>query len=821
MAIKKTELYSSLWAGCDELRGGMDASQYKDYVLTLLFLKYISDKYAGDPNGIIFVPEGASFDELATLKGDKEIGDKINKVISKLAEENDLKGAIDIADFNDEDKLGKGKEMIDRLSKLVGIFDGLDLSANRAEGDDLLGDAYEYLMRHFATDSGKSKGQFYTPAEVSRILAKVVGITPETRQDATVYDPTCGSGSLLLKVADEAPNGLTIYGQEMDNSTWSLARMNMFMHNNPTADIRKDNTLSSPYWKNPDGSLKTFDFAVANPPFSYKSWSNGVNLTNDEFQRFEYGVPPGKNGDYAFLLHILKSLKSTGKAAVILPHGVLFRGNAEARIRQNLVTQGYIKGIIGLPPNLFYGTGIPACIIVIDKASAQQRQGLFMVDASKGFMKDGNKNRLRSQDIHKIVDVFNNQIECPRYSRMVSLDEIAANDYNLNIPRYIDSSEPEDIHDLSAHLNGGIPNADIDALEDYWKVFPQMRSALFAPSQRPGYSQSLVEASQVKGTILNHPEFTAFTQKTLALYQDWRKHHQGRLKEIAIGDKPKVLIESLAEDLLARFAQADLLDKYDIYQLLMDYWAETMQDDVYLLVQDGWKVGKGLRELVVKKGEKLKETVDLTIGKKKYKTDLIPPGLIVARYFADKQQHLDELQADCDAITQELEALIEEHTGEEGALTDAQSDKGNVTKTNLKKLIGETTKQLSIFDEDESSVEGEQLAVLERCLELFDLEAEKKKAVKDTQEALDKAVFAKYPKLTEDEIKVLLVEDKWEATLEATISAEIERMTQQLANRVKDLEERYAEPLPQLVDEVEALSGKVDEHLRRMGLEWN
>ena len=225
----------------------------------------------------------------------------------------------------------------------------MDLSANRAEGDDLLGDAYEYLMRHFATESGKSKGQFYTPAEVSRIFAKVVGITAATRQDQTVYDPTCGSGSLLLKVADEVLGGLTIYGQEMDNSTWALARMNMFMHGHPTHEIWRDNTLSSPYWKNPDSSLKTFDFAVANPPFSYKSWSNGVNLTDDEFQRFEYGTPPDKNGDYAFLLHILKSLKSTGKAAVILPHGVLFRGNAEARIRQNLVRQGYIKGIIGLP----------------------------------------------------------------------------------------------------------------------------------------------------------------------------------------------------------------------------------------------------------------------------------------------------------------------------------------------------------------------------------------------------------------------------------------------------------------------------------------
>ena len=811
MAVKKTELYSSLWSSCDELRGGMDASQYKDYVLTLLFMKYVSDKYAGDPNGMIVVPAGGSFKDMVALKGDKEIGDKINKIIGALAEENGLKGVIDVADFNDEDRLGKGKEMVDRLSNLVSIFDGIDLSANRAEGDDLLGDAYEYLMRHFATESGKSKGQFYTPAEVSRILAKVVGITAETRQDQTVYDPTCGSGSLLLKVAAEAPRGLTIYGQEMDNATAALARMNMILHDHPTAEIWKDNTLSSPYWKNSDGSLKTFDFAVANPPFSYKSWSNGVNLTNDEFKRFAYGTPPDKNGDYAFLLHILTSLKSIGKAAVILPHGVLFRGNAESRIRQNLVRQGYIKGIIGLPANLFYGTGIPACIIVIDKADASGRTGLFMVDASKGFMKDGNKNRLRSQDIHKIVDVFTRQIELARYSRMVSFEEIAKNDYNLNIPRYIDSSEPEDLHDLNAHLNGGIPNADIDALHAYWQVFPNLRKTLFAPSGREGYSKGLVEAIQVKATILNHPEFTTFADRSLLLYTDWRKDHDDRLKGIAISDKPKSLIATISEDLLTRFAEAALLSSYNIYQLLMDYWAETMQDDVYVLVQDGWAAGKVLRELVVKKGEKLKETPDLIIDKSKYKADLIPPGLLVARYFAREQQQIDQLQADLDAISQELEALLEEHSGEEGALSEAQTEAGKVSKASvaarLKELKGDASAK-------------EERAVLQQCLDLFDQEAAAKKAVKDTQEALDRLVFAQYPKLTEDEIKTLVVNDKWQATLKAAIQAEIERGTQQLANRVKTLEERYAEPLPQLMQDVEALSSKVDDHLKKMGLVW-
>jgi type I restriction enzyme M protein len=444
MAIKKSELYGSLWKSCDELRGGMDASQYKDYVLVFLFVKYVSDKYAGQKDALLDVPKGGSFADMVAAKGDKEIGDKINKIIGKLAEANDLKGVIDVADFNNEDKLGKGKEMVDRLSNLVGIFDNpaLDFRGNRAEGDDILGDAYEYLMRHFATESGKSKGQFYTPAEVSRIMAKVIGVGSAKSASQTIHDLACGSGSLLLKAHDEAKStaglDLTLYGQEMDNATAALARMNMILHDCPTAEIWKDNVLSSPHFKERDGRLKTFDFMVANPPFSFKAWSTGFNPANDEYHRFEFGIPPAKNGDYAFLLHILTSLKSTGKAAVNLPHGVLFRGGAEADIRKNIVRRGYIKGIIGLPANLFYGTGIPACVIVLDKETAAARKGIFMIDASKGFIKDGNKNRLRAQDIHTIVDAFTRQLEIPRFSRTVPLAEISdpKNDYNLNLPRY-------------------------------------------------------------------------------------------------------------------------------------------------------------------------------------------------------------------------------------------------------------------------------------------------------------------------------------------------------------------------------------------------
>ncbi len=583
MALKKSELYSSLWQSCDELRGGMDASQYKDYVLVLLFIKYVSDKYAGQPYAPITIPPGASFKDMVALKGTADIGDQINKkIIAPLANANKLS---DFPDFNDAAKLGDGKEKVERLTNLVAIFENpaLDFSKNRADGDDILGDAYEYLMRHFATESGKSKGQFYTPAEVSRIMAKIIGIhDAKTSAATTVYDPTCGSGSLLLKVGDEAGTAVTLYGQEKDAATSSLARMNMILHNYATALVVQGNTLAVPKFMDGD-TLKTFDYVVANPPFSDKRWSNGIDALNDPFDRFKpFGTPPARQGDYAYLLHIVRSLKSTGKGACILPHGVLFRGNAEADIRRALVRKGYIKGIIGLPPNLFYGTGIPACIVVIDKEGAQARKGIFMIDASGGFMKDGPKNRLRSMDIYRIVDVFNRRLEVPKYARMVPFAEIEKNDFNLNLPRYIDSQAPEDLQDIEGHLKGGIPVADVDALQRYWDICPQLRHALFKDN-RPGYVDLAVEKAAIKPAIYDHTEFTTFIAGMNAHFAAWRAKTAATLKALKAGCHPKEIIASLSEGLLSHYAGKALVDPYDVYQHLMDYWAGTMQDDCYAI----------------------------------------------------------------------------------------------------------------------------------------------------------------------------------------------------------------------------------------------
>src|SRR5713101_544307 len=708
MALKKSELYSSLWQSCDELRGGMDASQYKDYVLVLLFIKYVSDKYAGQPYAPITIPPGASFKDMVALKGKSDIGDQINKrIIAPLANANKLS---DFPDFNDATKLGSGKEMVDRLTNLIAIFENpaLDFSKNRAEGDDILGDAYEYLMRHFATESGKSKGQFYTPAEVSRIMAQISGIRDaKTSAATTVYDPACGSGSLLLKVGDEASTAVTLYGQEKDAATSGLARMNMILHDNPTALVVQGNTLADPKFKDGD-TLKTFDYVVANPPFSDKRWGTGLDPLNDPFERFKpFGTPPTRQGDYAYLLHIVRSLKSTGKGACILPHGVLFRGNAEADIRRALVRKGYIKGIIGLPANLFYGTGIPACIVVIDKEEAQARKGIFMIDASGGFMKDGPKNRLRSMDIHKIVDVFNKRLDVPKYARIVPFAEIEQNEFNLNLPRYIDSQTPEDLQDIAGHLQGGIPSADVEALQRYWAVCPGLRHTLFKGS-RPGYIDLAVEKSAIKSAIYEHSEFTTFIAGMNVHFAKWRQTTAATLKALQAGCHPKEIIAALAEGLLAHYAGKPLIDPYDVYQHLMDYWAETMQDDCYLIAADGWKAET---TRMVEKDKKGKEK------DKGWTCDLTPKALIVVRYFAEEQAAINRLAAELEGVTTRLTEMEDEHGGEDGTLAELDKvNKANVA-ARLKEITGDKNAK-------------EEAAVLEDWLKLNGEEADLKTRLK-------------------------------------------------------------------------------------------
>ncbi len=779
MAIKKSELYSSLWAGADSLRGGMDASEYKNYVLNLLFLKYISDKARNNTYSEIEVPKGCFYEDILALEGDKEIGDKLNKIIAEIAERNGLKGVIDSVDFNDNTKLGEGKAMIDTLSNLVKIFADLSLGAHGALDDDLLGDAYEYLMRHFASESGKSKGQFYTPSEVSLLLSLLLGIDENTKQDKSIYDPTCGSGSLLLKASSLAgKNGLTIYGQEKDISTTALCKMNMILHNSADADIAKggSSTLSNPFFiKN--GMLQAFDYVVANPPFSLKNWTNGLSIDpkskqviNDRFNRFEDGTPPEKNGDFAFLLHIIKSLKDTGKGAVILPHGVLFRGNAEGAIRKNLLTKGYIKDVIGLAPNLFYGTSIPACVIVLDKENACARKGVFMIDASKDFKKDGNKNRLREQDVQKMIDTFNALKEIPYYSKMVSLEEISANDYNLNIARYI-AAKQESQKDLFALINSHkasyLPKNEIKAYAPYFKVFKELKNTLFKKSDKEGYYALKTECENIKDLITQSSEFQAFHASVLNAFD--RLNLFETFDHLKPGFNPKTLIESVCSKVLKEFEKVEILDKYGVYQLFKDYYNEVLQDDWFLLSFNDFLSAKELRKLNPLKDKNKKanylEEPDFVIQKTYYKSDLIPKNLIKQRFFEKEAKELEELENALNEKEADFEEFIEEHSSEEGLFYELK-----INESVLKKELKNAT---DLEDKEILKTDLEDKEILKTALELLEAKNKALKMKNKAYEELELKAFHQYKNLELDEIKDLIIQDKWLKSLKNALENKI------------------------------------------------
>lgn len=821
MAVKKSQLYSSLWASCDKLRGGMDASQYKDYILTLLFVKYVSDKYKDDPYGAIAIPEGASFEDLVNLKGDKNIGEKIDILIAKLAEANNLTGIINNAHFNDEAKIGKGEEMIDKLTGLISIFQRpeLDFKNNKAEDDDLIGDAYEYLMRNFATASGKSKGQFYTPAEVSRILAKVIDISKCKDKNATIYDPACGSGSLLIRAANEVPFSLAIYGQEKDISTAGLAKMNLVLHNKASGEIHSDNTFSDPWYKddNDETKLRKFDYIVANPPFSMKNWMDGLKPYG-RFDDFDE-MPPEKNGDYAWLLHIIKSMKNqTGKAAVILPHGVLFRGNAEETIRKNIINRHLIKGIIGLPANLFYGTGIPACIIVLDKENTENRTGIFMIDASHGFIKDGDKNRLREQDIYKIVTTFNSMTEVSGFSRFVPFDEIInKNSYNLNIPRYIDSTEKEDLQSIEAHLYGGIPQDDIDNIPHFWNVFPNLKNQIFGEYSK-GFYKLLIQKDDVHKTISENIEFLEYNKKVNNTYNEWKKIANPVLTNLNSTDSNKEIILNLSEEILEKFSKLELLDKYDVYQVLLAYWNETMNDDVLLIIQDelGYNLAKITDDIKEEPKESKKAKKDSAKEKKPkepkiigWEGRLIPKQIVLDAFFALEQKEIEKAEEKLSQTESEFEEFIENNSDENGYFTDYMGDDEKIDSKKITSRVKLLTK--------EKKTQNEEYKILNNYVDYESSIKSQKKHITELKKVLDDNCRNRYETFTDAEIKDLLVNRKWYKAIDDGIQNLYITVANHLTKRIVELYERYENTLSELNTKLAEEEKEVAAHLAQMG----
>ena len=824
MAIKKSQLYSALWEGCNALRGGMDASQYKDYVLTMLFLKYISDKQKADPENQLFeIPEGCTFDDIVKLKGQTDIGDTLNKKLEKIGEAFCLGSSFfHNADFNDPKKLGSGKDLIDTVSGLIEVFENpaLDFGNNRAADDDLIGDAYEYLMRKFAQASGKSKGQFYTPAEASRLAAALLDIKSDTRPNISIYDMTCGSGSLLLRAAHESnAENTTLYGQEIDIATLHMAEMNMILHGMAGYhDLKNGDTINNPLHKSPtqpDTQLMTFDYCVANPPYSVKNWRKSAK-ENDDYGRWNtrIGIAPDSKGDFAFLMHMIKSMKSTGKGSCFLPHGVLFRGKmekqadgtwkgeSEAMIRKYLVDQHLISGVIGLPANIFYGTGIPTCIVVIDKAAAHDSKGIFMIDAKDGFRKDGDKNRLREQDIRHVCDVWNTKKDVPHYAKMVSWDEIATNGYNLNLPRYVTSEDKEPKQDLFAHLNGGIPQTDVDAMTALWELCASLKTDLFMPSENTGYLQFTEKAREnMDETIQQNASFIKQASDYQATIAKWEEYMRSELPNICIDCTPKVLIDSWGNNILRIFRECkSLVNEYDVYDELYRYWEETMQDDAYMISRDGWKVSITLPR--DKKGNIKKNYSYEDIA-----CDLLPSMILARACFSEALSHIESLSSSIESADAEMNSLAEENCD---SFADFFNDKNKVKLSDVKAA-------LKIAKRDSSQFDKSDVELWTVFVSIADTMEKDKKSLKDEITELTKSVQDRYALLSEDEVRELVFAHKWMPAMHERLSRLMSTCQQRVSSDMHTLNARYENTLSQLTDSVKDYESAVISHLKEMG----
>lgn len=894
--MKKSELYSLLWEACNKLRGGMEPIRYKDYVLVLLFFKYVSDRYKGRPFAEFTIDEGSSFEDLIAAKGKSDVGERVDKIIQKFLEDNRLQGSLPDVSFNNPDELGSGKELVDKVSGLIGIFQNpaIDFKYNRASGDDIIGDAYEYFMMKFAQESGKSKGQFYTPSEVSRIIARLIGVGSIKQMPTkqwTLYDPAAGSGSLLIRAADEAPVNesgdsiVTIYGQERYPDTAGLAKMNFILHNKGTGEIKSGNTLSNPQYLDDFGELRKFDFIVMNPPFSDKEWTQGIKASEDKYHRFDgYGIPPEKNGDYTWFLHVLKSLGSNGKAGIVMPHGVLFRGNSEETIRLKILEKRYIKAIVSLPANLFYGTGIPACIVIIDKEGAENREGIFLIDASRGFKKDGNKNRLREQDIEKIVQTFIQGEDVKGYARFVRYTDILEqNGGNLNVPRYIQKIDDTLPQNISAHLKGGIPGTDINSLKRLWDISPALKEEIFTCVDEARDVYNLARSSsEIEHVIRHNPNILSEREKEAnVMFSQWRDSVKDILFGIESKIHPKELIHTIAIMLLRAYEPARLLDNYDAYDCLLNYWNAKLQDDVYIIKASGYEAGREIEYEYAQKKAKDEhgETIfmDDTSKVKSFDGVLIPRDIIESVYFSDELAAINELMEQSAALEAELDEMREEESGDEGLLKDVLNDKGdNIPKANLNKRLKELdakktsvvmeamTRLVALFDEGKTDemetfireipelaefdirnkngtfgkaklktalrAAADSAAVPEIYKDEYDAltayaakateKDEADKALKEARKALGGKVKEKYGELTVDEIKHLLFDMKWMSKLSADIHDEFEQVLNSLSSKVLLIAKRYEHTLREIEDRTAKSRAAVVAALERMGYTW-